>query len=133
MQHRRIRHAVLRGQQVDPGKLERVREMRRSPTPAEAKLWEILRGRRFEGTKWRRQQVIGGFIVDFYCAEHRIVLEVDGGVHDSDQARQYDVERTVALTKLDIQVARITNDAVDLDMVRETLLPLVQQDSPPLP
>ena len=62
------------------------------PTPAEAALWQALRAHKLRGFKFRRQQVIGPFIVDFYCASTRLVVEVDGPVHerrsDEDAARQ---------------------------------------------
>jgi very-short-patch-repair endonuclease len=133
MWHRRIRHAVLRGQRVDPAKLEHAKEMRRHPTPAEAQVWEILRGRRLDGLKWRRQQVIAGFIADFYCAELRIVLEVDGDVHNGELARAVDEERTVVLTRLDLRIVRVRNDAIDADSLRRAIAPITDVQAPPLP
>ena len=76
--------------------LNRARELRRMQAPAEAILWRRLRGRQFVGFKFRRQAVIGGCIVDFYCAECTLVLELDGESHvgkeDPDRQRQKDLE-----------------------------------------
>jgi len=124
---------VLRGQRVEPGKLDRAKAMRRSPTPGEAAAWELLRSRRFDGTKWRRQQVISGFIVDFYCAEHRLALEVDGDVHDRAGAAEADAERTVVFAHLGISVVRIRSESVDEASVRGALIPHLQGGAPPLP
>ncbi len=58
--------------------------MRATPTLAEAKLWELLRGRRLEGLKFRRQSPIGRYVVDFLCYRHRLIIEADGPFHDAE-------------------------------------------------
>ncbi len=63
---------------IDARKLTLARTFRRAPTPAEAAAWQILRNRGLFGLKFRRQQVIAGFIVDFYCSAARLALELDG-------------------------------------------------------
>ena len=133
MQHPRIRHAILRGQRVDPAKRDAARQMRRNPTPGEAAAWEILRGQGLDGLKFRRQQVISGFVVDFYCAEHRIVLEIDGDVHDQAGAAEADAERTGVFNRLDIKVARLRNDQVSADSIRSATTPLMARSALPLP
>ena len=69
----------------------RAQELRRRMTPEEASLWEALRSRRLGGYKFRRQHPIGPFIADFYCAQARLVVEIDGDVHveqtERDRAR----------------------------------------------
>ncbi len=60
---------------------QRSRDLRHEATPAEGILWRKLRERRFSGLKFRRQHVIGSFIVDFYCAEVAMILEIDGETH----------------------------------------------------
>ena len=70
---------VIQGAAIDARKLARARSFRPQPTPEEATAWSLLRGRRLLGLKFRRQQVIAGFIVDFYCASRRLALELDGG------------------------------------------------------
>lgn len=62
------------------------REMRREPTPAEAVLWSALRGGRL-GVRFRRQHPVGRFILDFWCAEAKLAIEVDGGIHDEQHDR----------------------------------------------
>jgi ATP-dependent helicase HrpA/adenine-specific DNA-methyltransferase len=77
------------------------RALRQNPTDAESRLWRHLRGKQMEGIRFRRQQPIGPYIVDFFCAEARLIVEVDGGQHaeDSDtrtrwlEARGYRVIR----------------------------------------
>jgi adenine-specific DNA methylase len=64
---------------------EVARQFRKEPTPSEAILWEALRNRKLEGRKFRRQHPIGTFIVDFYCDEEALVVEVDGPIHDYQQ------------------------------------------------
>jgi very-short-patch-repair endonuclease len=64
---------------IPRAKLRRAQELRRRATAAEERAWRVLRNRRLHGLKFRRQHVIGGFVVDFYCAARRLVLEIDGG------------------------------------------------------
>src|SRR2546428_3945602 len=74
-------------------KLQRSRELRQDATLAERRAWDLLRNRRMLSLKFRRQHVIAGFIVDFYCAELRLVLEIDGGGHSSGAQSDYDDAR----------------------------------------
>src|SRR5665213_328929 len=77
---------------IDPIQKERARRLRRELTPAERILWTELRGRRFAGLKFRRQHPFGPFILDFYCAEASLVVEIDGESHvgkePADKGRQ---------------------------------------------
>jgi len=92
--------------------------MRRAPTPAENRIWQWLRHRPL-GYKFRRQVPIGPFIVDFYCAELKLVIEIDGRHHETIR-HEYDDARTLELYLLGIRVFRMANDAVrDLQMVEE--------------
>jgi very-short-patch-repair endonuclease len=68
---------------VNAEKLNHAKQMRHFPTEVEERAWEILRDRRLLELKFRRQQVIRGFIVDFYCAEHHLAIELDGPVHET--------------------------------------------------
>jgi very-short-patch-repair endonuclease len=90
-----------------PAKLVAARWMRAKPTTAEARLWAALRGRQLGGWKFRRQHIIAGYIVDFYCAELWLAIEVDGGVHRSHRAA--DREREECLASLGVQVVRLRN------------------------
>ena len=97
--------------------------MRRDMTPAERKFWfECLRDLPF---KFRRQRPIGKFIVDFYCAELKLIIEIDGDSHFNEVAEIYDRERTSFLNDLGYQVLRYTNadvvgniDAVKMDVAK---------------
>jgi adenine-specific DNA-methyltransferase len=106
---------------------ERARELRRDSTDAERSLWRELRGRRFGGFKFRRQDSIGKFIVDFVCLERRLIIEVDGGQHAEQVA--YDTRRTAALEALGFQVLRfwnvdvLGNRAEVLETIDRTLRP----------
>jgi very-short-patch-repair endonuclease len=83
-------------------------------TPTETILWQHLRGNLFAGLHFRRQQVIDGFIVDFICHTARLVIEVDGSVHDLQ--RDYDAERDHILRARELRVLRFTNDRIANDL-----------------
>jgi very-short-patch-repair endonuclease len=92
--------------------LVRRRRLRRQSTPAESLLWAHLRGRRFANFKFRRQHSINHFIVDFFCAEQRLAIEVDGGQHFDPAALAYDQRRTLVLGGRDVTVLRFSNDQI---------------------
>ena len=93
---------------VVPEDLKRyARAMRTSMPDAEALLWSLLRNRRLANAKFRRQHVIAPYIVDFYCAEHRLVIELDGGQHSEQQ--DYDQRRDAFLEQKNITVLRFWN------------------------
>jgi len=92
--------------------LQRRRALRRRSTDAEIILWKHLRDRRFEGLKFRRQYPCGPFIVDFYCPEKRVAIELDGGQHYEPAAQAYDVRRTAFLREERIVVIRFATDLV---------------------
>jgi very-short-patch-repair endonuclease len=110
-------------------------EMRRNPTPAERRAWELLRNRRCFGLKFRRQHVVGGFVVDFYCAELRLAVEVDGPVHEDPRQRWRDEARTAALHGAGMRVVRIQNAELSRARLQEVLLPFSQEltQRPPSP
>ena len=83
--------------------------MRRHPTPAEALLWKRLRKRQVKDYHFRRQHPIVRFIVDFYCAEAKLVVEVDGSVHDAPGHDEYDADRQQFFEALGLRVLRFTN------------------------
>ncbi len=96
------------------------RKMRNEPTPAEDYLWQHLRNRQMTGSKFRRQQSIERFIVDFYCAEAHLIIEVDGSIHNQPNS---DAERQSMLETLGLRVIRFSNDEVfrSLDDVLEQI------------
>ena len=87
-----------------------VREARHQPTPAEDSLWQALRRRRLGGFKFRRQHAIERYVVDFYCANARLVIEVDGPIHDF--SKEDDATRQQHLEELNLRVLRFRNDDV---------------------
>ncbi|MBI4731497.1 MAG: endonuclease domain-containing protein [Chloroflexi bacterium] len=96
---------------IRPSILAHAKELRHPQTPAEATLWQALRNRNF-GYKFRRQHSIGPFIVDFYCAEVKLCIEVDGPSHFEDGQQEHDVSRTAYLKSLGCHMFRCTNDDV---------------------
>jgi very-short-patch-repair endonuclease len=83
-------------------------------TLAEKLLWERLRANQLDGLRWRRQQVIDGFIVDFYCHAASLIVELDGAVHRN-QA-EYDTARDKALVARNLLILRFTNTEVETSM-----------------
>jgi len=104
---------IIPGQKVTNEKLQRAKELRREMTPAEKILWQELQANKL-GVRFRRQQVIQGFIVDFYCHKSALVVEVDGDVHDLQ--KEEDERREKVLRELGLRVVRFGNDEVVRDM-----------------
>ena len=94
----------------DAAQKEQRKTLRNNMTPAEALLWRSLRGSRAGGWKWRRQQGIGPFVLDFFCPALRLCIELDGSAHD--YTYEYDEQRTAYLNAQDIRVVRFSNDQV---------------------
>lgn len=91
------------------------RELRLRTTEAEQKLWCLLRNRQLKAKKFRRQHAIANYVVDFYCHECRLVIELDGNFHTDDEAKEYDKARTALLNELGITVLRFWNEEVIKD------------------
>ncbi|HHM04657.1 MAG TPA: endonuclease domain-containing protein [Gammaproteobacteria bacterium] len=95
----------------NPSLTEKARENRKTPTPAEKRLWfEVLRGKRFGHLKFTRQKPLDEYIVDFYCAELMLAIEIDGDSHAEQQG--YDERRTQRLNQLGVDVLRYSNREV---------------------
>ena len=96
------------------------RTLRRNATDAESRLWQSLRNRRLGGFKFRRQASVGNYVVDFLCAEKRLIIEVDGGQHTP----EVDAARTARLEASGYRVIRFWNNDVlgNLDGVLQTIL-----------
>jgi len=97
---------------LPPALLTRARELRRDATDAEQLMWKLLRNRQLDGWKFRRQHPVGKYILDFYCHEARLGIELDGGQHAEPDQAQYDVERAQALEAEGIRVLRFWNNEV---------------------
>ncbi|OAE38422.1 endonuclease domain-containing protein [Agrobacterium tumefaciens] len=115
---------------VDPVQRKYAKQTRKVMTDAELKLWNAIRAHRLEGLSFRRQMPIAGFIVDFACSDHRLVVEVDGSQHTSDAALRYDQERTARLEKDGWNIFRFWNHEVltDLDNVCLHIIRTVRED-----
>ena len=119
-----------------------VAEHRSKPTPAEEILWQILRGKKLEGYKFRRQHIIGNFIADFVCLPVKLIIEVDGLIHQTKENLISDEERTTELNRLGFDVIRFTNDEVTgntdnlitriLHRLSEKATVLAESGTPPL-
>ena len=91
---------------------EVARDFRKEPTPSEQLLWQALRNRQVDGRKFRRQQPIGPFVVDFFCGAERLIVEVDGPIHE--QQRQQDEQRQELLESLGLRFLRVSANEVNL-------------------
>ena len=94
------------------GAVSRARVLRRTLTPPEARLWVYLRRRALGGLKFRRQHPLGPYVLDFYCAEARLAVEVDGQHHGNPEQFEKDKIRTAWLAKQDVEVLRIPAEHV---------------------
>jgi very-short-patch-repair endonuclease len=103
---------VVRLQRIVSTKLSDARNLRQNMTDAEKLLWNRIRNRKTGGLKFRRQQIIEGFIADFYCEEGLFCIEVDGGIHSTQDQLLKDEHRTKVFKARGIRVLRLTNDDV---------------------
>jgi very-short-patch-repair endonuclease len=117
----RVRGSAL---PIPPDLLVFARQLRKGQTDAEKMLWYLLRGCRFCGFKFRRQYPLYGYILDFYCHDAGLAVELDGGGHNYEDQRLYDEERTKALEAANIRVIRFWNNDVlnSFEEVLEELL-----------
>ena len=103
---------------IPPGLKRRMhgvaRDLRQHATPAETILWQAIRNRQLDGRKFRRQVPIGAYVVDFHCASERLVIEVDGPIHESLQ--EADQLRQELIEALGIRFVRLRNEEVEADL-----------------
>ena len=117
--------------------IEIAREFRKEPTPGEKILWEALRGKKLDGIKFRRQQPIGYFVVNFYSSVFRLVIEVDRPIHE--QQKEADAARQNILEELGLTVLRIKTEVVEknlliaLEMIRNTIREISQNKKQNIP
>ena len=104
----------MKNQPKSPSTIKaRAKELRRPLTPQERTLWQRLRNRQLNGLKFRRQHFIHHFILDFYCHEHQLAVEIDGDSHAEPAQLRYDQARTEWLAEHGIRVIRFTNREVE--------------------
>jgi len=99
-----------------PAAILNARSLRKHATIPERVLWDALRDRRLDGWKFRRQHPIGQFVIDFFCREKAVAIEVDGEVHDEIERASHDLERSRYLEMRGISILRFTNRQVIDDL-----------------
>ena len=107
-----------------PEAIQRAKKLRKKSTNAETILWSRLRDRRFNKLKFKRQQPIGSYIVDFCCKAANLIIELDGGQHNSEKKIEYDQQRTDYLENQGFKVIRFWNSEIsykDIDQVLSTI------------
>lgn len=115
------KQSVTRFQRVSSEKLAMAKTMRRNMTLAERCFWNAVRANKIDGMHFHRQQVIDGFIAEFYCGDRRLVVEIDGGIHETQ--KDYDDMRETALKKNGLRIIRFSNQEVinSMDQVIQKL------------
>ncbi|MBE6200725.1 MAG: endonuclease domain-containing protein [Rikenellaceae bacterium] len=95
-----------------PEQLDLRKRLRRKTTPEENALWTLLKGKQLDGFKWRRQFSVGPYVMDFYCPQAKLAVELDGIQHSADEVIKYDEARTKYLEREGIKVLRVPNQSV---------------------
>jgi very-short-patch-repair endonuclease len=103
---------VILLQRVDKYKLRQARELRQLMTPPERLLWEQVRRKQILGLKFRRQQVVEGFVVDFFCHQAKLVIEIDGSIHDTPDRKKEDEHRRNVFALRGLEEIRFRNENV---------------------
>ena len=127
-----VKNTVI-GQSISTEMRQRAKELRRDMTPAEKILWKALKANRLNGLHFRRQQIISGYIADFYCHQHALIIELDGNVHELQ--KDYDADREVKLIAQGFKVIRFTNEEIlhDLTETLKKILNSIQPSDSPFP
>jgi very-short-patch-repair endonuclease len=107
-----------------PSIFDNAKDLRKSMTEAEKILWKQLRNNKLNGLKFRRQHPLDIFIADFYCHQKKLIIELDGGIHDSPEQKEYDEGRTFELEEKGFKILRFRNEDIinDLGSVLEIIL-----------
>ncbi len=92
------------------GLVKEARQLRKNQTKAEEIFWELVRNKKFNGLKFRRQHQIGSYIVDFYCHSEKLIIELDGEVHNTEERKKHDKKRDAYLTAIGNKVLRFKNE-----------------------
>jgi very-short-patch-repair endonuclease len=109
--------------------LEVARAFRKEPTASEHMLWEALSDRKLDGRKFRRQQPLGPFVVDFFCPEERLIVEVDGPIHELQ--REPDRLRQELIETLGMRFVRVA--AADVERSLDAVIATIRAALPPSP
>jgi very-short-patch-repair endonuclease len=92
------------------------KKLRNTMTPAEKKLWNILSNKKLMGFRFKNQHPVSKFIVDFYCHKAKLVIEIDGNIHDTPEQSDYDIGRTYEIESFGLQLIRFTNNQVETSL-----------------
>jgi len=92
---------------------QRRKDLRNNPTQAEELLWSVLKGRKLGGYKIRRQYGVDKYVIDFYCVEKKLAIEVDGEIHDNEELIEYDKIREEFINNFGIRIFRIRNEIIE--------------------
>jgi very-short-patch-repair endonuclease len=111
---------------------EKAHELRMNMTKAEKKVWDELKNRNLFKVRFRRQHPVDIFVVDFYCHELKLAIEIDGNIHLEKEVSEYDEGRTHDIEKFGIKILRFTNDQVfnDTDGVINKILEVISSLAP---
>lgn len=129
------RSGLIREQKVTEIKFLKSKQLRHNQTKAESLLWQRLRNNKI-GCKFRRQQIIKGFIADFYCEKFKLVIEVDGLVHNDENQKLYDLKRKEFFESINLKELRFTNSEIENNIesvIRDIKRELVNDNSSPSP
>lgn len=115
--------------------IERRRELRQRLTIAEYVFWQHVRNRKLAGLKFKRQHSIGNYIVDFYCASQKLIIELDGEIHDTEEQYKKDVIRDENLASMNFKVLRFRNEEImtEMNSVKQKIIKVALQETPPSP
>lgn len=97
-------------------KIQPAREFRKNPTGSEKIMWNALRNRQFLNLKFRRQYLVDGYLIDFYCSELRLAIEVDGPIHSRKEQTENDQARQDIIEKKDIKFFRVRSREIELNI-----------------
>ncbi len=92
------------------------RILRNNPTNSETLLWQVLKGKKLAGYKFRRQYGVGRYVIDFYCPKVKVAIEVDGPIHVKTDEIEYDKQRDSYLSEFGIKVIRFKNEDMEKDL-----------------
>ncbi len=101
---------------TNPNSTDNAKALRENSTKEEQKLWKYLKAKRLGGFKFRRQEPIGKYFVDFICFETKLIIELDGGHHNDAYKKEYDFKRTQFLESCGFRIVRFWNNQIDNEM-----------------
>jgi len=119
---------------ASPNTFDKARLLRNNMTEAEKIVWDKLKNRKVFKARFRRQHPVGSFIVDFYCHEYKLAIEIDGEIHLKTEVNEYDDGRTHDIEKFGIKILRFTNNEVftNLNKIIVEILKTIAVFEPPL-